>query len=130
MSNTKKRAYYSTGRKAKAEETKKRILKEAKSLFKGEGFELVTLEKIAKAAEVSSQMIYLLFQSKRGLLAALMDLRKVNINTKYFCDWNPSTGLMFQNLEKVIKLNSNKKIPLRIFIAQIPRSPLNCGGGV
>ena len=73
MSNIKKRAYQSSGRKAKGEETKKRILKSAKSLFRGESFELVTIEKIAKLAEVSSQMIYLLFQSKRGLLRALMD---------------------------------------------------------
>lgn len=73
MSNTKKRAYHSAGRKAKAEETRKRILNEARSLFKGESYELVTIEKIAKLAEVSSQMIYLLFQSKQGLLRALMD---------------------------------------------------------
>lgn len=73
MSNIKKRAYNSSGRKVKAEETKKRILDAARSLFKSEDFELVTIETIAKLAEVSSQMIYLLFQSKRGLLCALMD---------------------------------------------------------
>lgn len=54
MSNINKRAYNSYSRKAKAEETKKRILDAARSLFKSEDFELVTIETIAKSAEVSS----------------------------------------------------------------------------
>ncbi|MBA3816083.1 MAG: helix-turn-helix transcriptional regulator [Parachlamydiaceae bacterium] len=45
----------------------------AKDLFESEGFELVTIEKIAHAAEVSIPTIYSLYQSKRGVLRALMD---------------------------------------------------------
>ena len=73
MSNRKKRVYDSSGRQAQAVETKSRILASAKKLFQAEGFELVTIEALAKAAKVSAPTIYSLFQSKRGLLRALMD---------------------------------------------------------
>ncbi|MCB1107751.1 MAG: TetR/AcrR family transcriptional regulator [Chlamydiia bacterium] len=73
MSKIKKRAYTSAVRNAQAVETKKRILISAKNLFEGEGFEYVTIEKIAQVATVSVPTVYSLFQSKRGILRALMD---------------------------------------------------------
>lgn len=73
MSNRKKRIYISEARDAQAVETKKRILLSAKKLFQIEGFECVTIEKLAQTAEVSAPTIYALFQSKRGVLLALMD---------------------------------------------------------
>jgi len=42
-------------------------------LFREQGFEGVTIEQLAKAADVSAPTIYALFQSKRGILKALMD---------------------------------------------------------
>ena len=54
-------------------QTKERILTAAKNLFETDGFEHVTIEKIAQAAAVSIPSIYSLFQSKRGVLRALMD---------------------------------------------------------
>ncbi len=73
MSNRKKRSYNSEGRHLQAEQTRNRILERARGLFQAEGFECVTIEKIAQVAEVSGPTIYALFQSKRGLLRALMD---------------------------------------------------------
>lgn len=73
MPTIKKRAYNSDNRLAQAAQTKSRILAVAQELFKTEGFELVTIEKIAQAAEVSAPTIYALFQSKRGIMRALMD---------------------------------------------------------
>lgn len=73
MSNQKKRPYNSVNRIAQAAVTKSRILAAAKTLFHELGFELVTIEKIAKTAEVSAPTIYALFQSKRGILRTLMD---------------------------------------------------------
>ncbi|QVL55151.1 MAG: TetR/AcrR family transcriptional regulator [Simkaniaceae bacterium] len=69
----KKRSYKSVGRNAQAAQTKERILISAKNLFESEGFEYVTIEKIAQVASVSIPTIYSLFQSKRGILRALMD---------------------------------------------------------
>jgi AcrR family transcriptional regulator len=73
MSKSKKRAYHSSTRAAKATQTRSRILDAAKNLFESEGFECVTIEKIAHAADVSIPTVYALFQSKRGILRALMD---------------------------------------------------------
>lgn len=73
MSKAKKRPYKSLTRSAQAAQTKTRILTSAKNLFELEGFEHVTIEKIAQTANVSMPTIYSLFQSKRGVLRALMD---------------------------------------------------------
>ncbi len=73
MSKTKKRPYKSESRNAQAAETKKRILAVAKNIFELEGFEYATIEKIAQGASVSIPTVYSLFQSKRGVLRALMD---------------------------------------------------------
>ncbi len=73
MPENKKRSYRSTARNAQAAQTRERILACAKSLFESVGFECVTIEKIAQAADVSIPTIYALFQSKRGVLRALMD---------------------------------------------------------
>jgi AcrR family transcriptional regulator len=73
MSSRKKRIYHSETRQAQALQTRRRILEVARRLFQAEGFETVTIEQLAQAAEVSGPTIYGLFQSKRGVLRALMD---------------------------------------------------------
>lgn len=73
MPEIKKRSYKSAARDTQAAETKARILNSAKNLFESEGFEYVTIEKIAQGANVSIPTIYSLFQSKIGVLRALMD---------------------------------------------------------
>ncbi|WP_213158562.1 TetR/AcrR family transcriptional regulator [Parachlamydia sp. AcF125] len=73
MSNCQKRNYKSETRQAQARLTRSRILIFAKKLFQAEGFEGVTIEKIAQASEVAASTIYALFQSKRGIVRALMD---------------------------------------------------------
>ncbi len=73
MSKIKKRIYKSNARAELAIKTKKRILDEAKSLFQIKGFEGVTIELLAEAAQVSASTIYSLFKSKRGILRVLMD---------------------------------------------------------
>lgn len=73
MSTPKKRAYNSTSRKASAELTKGRIINAAKSLFTKKGFEQVTIEEIAELAGVSAPTIYAVYQSKKGVLLAVLD---------------------------------------------------------
>jgi AcrR family transcriptional regulator len=73
MSKHKKRIYNSESRQAQAAKTKNRVLVAAKHLFETEGFELATIEKLARLAKVSAPTIYSLFKSKRGVLRALMD---------------------------------------------------------
>lgn len=73
MPEIKKRPYRSVARNTQAAQTRSRILASAKGLFESEGFECVTIEKIAQSADVSIPTVYSLFQSKRGVLRALMD---------------------------------------------------------
>lgn len=69
----KKRSYNAESRKIQAQETKNRILEVAQKLFGSEGFEHVTIEAIAAAAQVSIPTVYGLFRSKLGILKALVD---------------------------------------------------------
>ena len=73
MSSSQKRIYNSESRLVQAALTRSRILIAAKKLFQVKGFELVTIEQLAEAADVSAPTIYGLFKSKRGVLRALMD---------------------------------------------------------
>ena len=68
-----KRVYNSESRNAQAAETRSQILKAAKKLLQKEGFDQVTINSIAKAADVSMPTIYALFKSKRGVLQSLID---------------------------------------------------------
>jgi AcrR family transcriptional regulator len=73
MSSRKKRIYVSESRQVQAVQTRTRILESAKQLFQTKGFEKVTIDQLAQAAGVSAPTIYALFQSKRGVLCALMN---------------------------------------------------------
>jgi AcrR family transcriptional regulator len=73
MNREKKRTYSSDTRDAQAAQTRSRILEAAKELFKTEGFDRVTINKLAKVAEVSMPTIYAIFKSKRGVLQSLID---------------------------------------------------------
>ena len=68
-----KRIYKSETRSAQAAQTRSRLLAAARKLFHSEGFEGVTIEKLAQDAQVSIPTVYALFKSKRGILRALMD---------------------------------------------------------
>lgn len=67
------RSYRSKARESQAAETRSRILAKARELFQSEGFDALTIEALARSAEVSVSTIYTLFQSKRGVLRVLID---------------------------------------------------------
>ena len=71
--SSKKRTYYSELRTQQSQETRARILASAKQLFELKGFDEVTIDEIAIAAEVSPPSVYAIFKSKRGILFTLMD---------------------------------------------------------
>lgn len=96
MSIPKKRPYNSEFRSAQSQKTKNRILISAKKLFESNGFEKVTIEEIARRAKVSPATIYALFQSKRGILLALMD-----------------SALSPQQYELLVQQGRNEKSPHR-----------------
>lgn len=94
----KKRSYNSESRKMQAQLTKDRIIASARSLFESKGFEGVTIDEIAQSANVSTPTIYALFQSKLGILRALMD-----------------TALSHENYEKLVRETVVEKSPAKRF---------------
>jgi AcrR family transcriptional regulator len=72
-SDEKKRPYHSQVRQRQAEETQRRILMAARSLFESRGYAATTLEAIAELAEVSPKTIAAVFGSKRALLAEVIN---------------------------------------------------------
>lgn len=68
MSNSVKRSYDSSGRQAKAAETRLRIITTAQELFVRQGYGRTTLSQIADESGVAVETIYAAFRNKATLL--------------------------------------------------------------
>jgi AcrR family transcriptional regulator len=68
-----RRRYDARLRSERASGTRQRILDVAKKLFTAHGVEKVTIRDIASAAGVSAPTLYALFQSKTGVLRAVVE---------------------------------------------------------
>src|SRR5678815_5504933 len=68
-----KRTYDSSRRQRRAIESRERVLDVARRLFAERGYAETTMEAIATGAEVAVPTLYAAFQSKRGVLAGLLD---------------------------------------------------------
>jgi TetR/AcrR family transcriptional regulator, regulator of cefoperazone and chloramphenicol sensitivity len=69
----KQRTYKSVARHRQAAETRRRIVAAAHRLLRHEGFSGMTIDAIAKKANVSVPTVYAIFKSKTGILTALLD---------------------------------------------------------
>ena len=69
-----KRRYRSERRAEQAEETRRRVLDAARTLFEERGWDGASIVAIAKEARVSEETIYARFQNKRTLLGELVQL--------------------------------------------------------
>jgi AcrR family transcriptional regulator len=68
------RAYDSPLRRQQAARTRRQILAAAQSLFEREGYAATSMAEIASAAGVSLKTVYLVFETKAGLLRAVWHL--------------------------------------------------------
>ena len=68
-----KRRYKSRVRERQAHDTRQRIVEVARRLLRSEGYEGMTIEGIARRAEVSAQTVYATFKSKTGILIAILN---------------------------------------------------------
>jgi AcrR family transcriptional regulator len=73
LAKTKKRPYQSRVRERQADDTRRRIVEAARHLLQTEGYDGMTIEAIARRAEVSPPSVYAIFKSKTGLLIALLN---------------------------------------------------------
>ena len=72
-SQMRKRRYKSLVRERQADDTRQRIVEVARRLLRSEGYDGMTIEGIARRAEVSAQTVYATFKSKTGILIALLN---------------------------------------------------------
>jgi AcrR family transcriptional regulator len=68
MSTSVKRSYDSSGRQARAQQTRQRVMDVAHDLFIDQGYGRTTMAEIARAAGVSVETIYSAFGNKAALL--------------------------------------------------------------
>lgn len=73
LAEKKQRTYKSIARERQAAETRRRIIGAADRLLRTKGFSGMTIEAVAKRAQVSVPTVYAVFQSKTGILTALLD---------------------------------------------------------
>jgi len=69
-----RRSYDASRRQAEAVERRRRVIDAAHELFLSDGYGATSINEIARAADVSAQMIYASFGSKAGILAKLVDV--------------------------------------------------------
>ncbi|HEX6503060.1 MAG TPA: helix-turn-helix domain-containing protein [Terriglobales bacterium] len=70
---TKRSPYKSLVRERQAEDTRRRIVEATRQLLQKEGYAGMTMEAIARRAEVSAQSVYAIFKSKTGILLELLN---------------------------------------------------------
>jgi AcrR family transcriptional regulator len=73
LPKTKTRIYKSLVRERQAADTRQRIVEATRRLLAKEGYAGMTIEAIARRAEVSAQSVYAIFKSKTGILTELLD---------------------------------------------------------
>jgi AcrR family transcriptional regulator len=73
MTQPAQRKYHSPRREQQAEQTRAKILDEARQLIQSKGFDEATIEAIAERAGVAAATVYAVFGSKRCILEGLME---------------------------------------------------------
>jgi AcrR family transcriptional regulator len=73
LAKTRKRSYKSLVRERQADDTRRRIVEATRKLLLSEGYAGMTIDAIARQAEVSAQSVFAIFKSKTGILIALLD---------------------------------------------------------
>jgi AcrR family transcriptional regulator len=73
LPKTKRTAYKSVVRARQAADTRQRIVEATRQLLQKEGYAGMTIEAIARRAEVSAPSVYAIFKSKTGILIDLLD---------------------------------------------------------
>jgi len=68
-----KRPYKSLVRQRQATDTRRRIIEVTRQLLQTEGYDGMTIQAIARRADVSAQSVYAIFKSKTGILIELLD---------------------------------------------------------
>jgi len=124
MPKIKKRLYKSPVRQRQAGDTRRRIVEATRYLLESEGYAGMTIEAIARRAEVSAQSVYGIFKSKTGILVELLD------QAAFGADYEDSVRQAMSTTDAESRLRFAARIARQIHEAQSVTFDLLRGAGV
>jgi len=124
MPRNQKRVYKSLIRERQAHETRRRIVEATRQLLEAEGYAGMTVEAVARRAEVSVQTVYAVFGSKTGILAELLN------QTTFGADYENTVRETLEEKDPEARLRGAARIARQIHDAQQSGFDLLRGAGV
>jgi AcrR family transcriptional regulator len=124
LPKTKKRSYKSLVRQRQASDTRRRIVEAARRLLQTQGYAGMTIEVIARRAEVSPQSVYAIFKSKTGILAEFLD------QSTFGPEYEPAVQRALSATDPETRLRLAAPIARQIHDAQSATLDLLRGAGV
>jgi AcrR family transcriptional regulator len=124
MAERKKRSYKSLTRQRQASETRRRIVEATRELLDTEGYAGMTVEAVARQAEVSVQTVYAVFGSKTGILAELLN------QTTFGADYEDTVRKTVEEKDPETRLRGAARIARQIHDARRAGFDLLRGAGV
>jgi len=124
MARKAKRTYTSLIRERQAHETRRRIVEATRQLLAKEGYAGMTVEAVARRAEVSVQTVYAVFGSKTGILAELLN------QTTFGADYEETVRQTLEEKDAERRLRGAARIARQIHDAQRAGFELLRGAGV
>jgi AcrR family transcriptional regulator len=124
MPKSTRRAYKSLTRQRQAHETRRRIVEATRQLLEAEGYAGMTVEAVARRAEVAVQTVYAVFGSKTGILAELLN------QTTFGADYEETVRQTLEEKDPEKRLRGAARIARQIHGAQHSGFDLLRGAGV
>lgn len=120
MSTSVKRSYDSSGRRARAQQTRQRVMDVAHDLFVAQGYGRTTIAEVARGAGVSVETIYSTFGTKAALLRQVWFVRfRGDDHDVRFLD-RPEIQEMLTEQDLVVRLRRHAAIVTPIFRRFVP----------
>jgi AcrR family transcriptional regulator len=124
MPKAAKRLYKSTVRQRQAHETGQRIVEATRQLLETEGYAGMTIDAVARRAEVSVQTVYAAFGSKTGIFVELLN------QTTFGAQYEDTVRRIMEEKEPEKRLRGAARIARLIHDAQREGFELLRGAGV
>ena len=124
MPKSARRTYKSLTRQRQAHETRGRIVEATRQLLEVEGYAGMTVEAVARRAEVAVQTVYAVFGSKTGILAELLN------QTTFGPDYEDTVRETLEEKDPEARLRGAARIARQIHDAQRTGFDLLRGAGV
>src|SRR5688572_17269567 len=120
MAKPVKRSYDASGRQARAQETRQRIIDVALDLFLSQGYGRTTIADIARGADVSVETIYSAFGNKAALLRKVWFVRVRGDDQDVRLLYRPEIQEMLAEPDLVTRLRRHAVVITPVFRRFVP----------